>query len=110
MEKGVQTMEYDYQELIDELKEEISDGLLKKSSVIQVLRADQPEKNGYVPIIDWFYNKQTMEIELAPDKTDTKDEILEKKMIREQYKQDEPLLKDMTLEACLAEMFEKSKK
>lgn len=101
---------YDYQELIDDLKEEIGEGILKKSSIIQILRADEAEKDGYVPIIDWFYNKETMKIELAPDKTDTKEEIKDKKMILDQYRQDEPFLKDITVEACLAEMFEKSKK
>jgi hypothetical protein len=102
-------MKYDYQELIDEIKDEIGDGLLKKSSIIQILRDEKAEKDGYFPIIDWFYNKSTMAIELAPDKSDTKEEINEKKMIREQYQQDEPFLTNITVEACLAEMFEKSK-
>lgn len=102
--------DYDYQELIDELKDEVGVGILKKSDVIQVLRADKAEKYGYFPIIDWYYNKETMIIELSEDSSDTKEEIKEKAMIKKQYIEDQPILKEMTVEACLSEMFEKVNK
>jgi hypothetical protein len=101
-------MKYDYQELIDELKDEIGVGSLEKSAIIQVLRADKAEKDGYFPIIDWHYNKETMAIELAPDSTDDKEDVKDKMIIREQYLIDKPDLQDMTVEACLAEMFERT--
>lgn len=101
---------FDYQELIDELKGEIRAGSLTKNDIIQVLRIDKAEKNGYYPIIDWHYNKETMKIELALDSNDDDDDINEKMIIKEQYAKDEPDLQDMTVEACLAEMFDKTKK
>lgn len=101
--------QFDYQELIDELKGEIRAGSLTESETIQVLRSDKADKKGYSPIIDWHYNKETMEIELAPDSTDDEEDIREKKIIKEQYLIDMPDLQDMTVKACLEEMFEKSK-
>ena len=101
--------QYDYQELIDELKGEIRAGSLTEEETIQVLRADKADKNGYHPIIDWHYNKETMEMELAPDDTDDQEDIEEKKIMKEQYTIDLPDLKDMTVRACLEEMFKKSK-
>ena len=73
-----------------------------------MLRADKSLDDEYYPIIDWHYNKETMLTDLAPDSTDTKEEISEKKVITEQYHKDQPILKDMTVEACLAEMFERT--
>lgn len=104
------SLKEEYQELIDELKDEMGDGLLNKNSVIQVLRDEKADQFGYFPIIDWYYNKQTMIQELAPDKTDSKEDIKDKQLIKQQYDLDLPFLKDMTVEACLAEMFEKCNK
>lgn len=101
--------QFDYQELIDELKGEIRAGSLTEKDTIQVLRSDKADRNGYCPIIDWHYSKETMEMELAPDDTDDEEDMEEKKIIREQYLKDLPDLKDMTVKSCLAEMFEKSK-
>lgn len=100
----------DYQELIDELKDELSNGSLSKHEVIQILRATQSDKDGYYPIIDWYYNKEVMAIELAPEDSDQKDDIKEKMIIREQYQKDETLLNDMTVDDCLAEMIAKTPK
>lgn len=99
---------YDYQELIDELKDEVGDGILQKSEIIQVLRANKAIEGEYFPIIDWHYKQSTMAVDLAKDNTDTKEEVAIKKVITDQYHQDQPSLKDMTVEACLAEMFERT--
>jgi hypothetical protein len=99
---------FDYQELIDELKDEVRAGSLTKNDIIQVLRIDKAEKDGYLPIIDWHYSKETMKIELALDSSDDDEDIHEKMIIKKQYLKDEPDLQDMTVEACLAEMFEKT--
>lgn len=104
------TSAYDYQELIDELKDEMGDGLLEKSETIQVLRGDEALADGYYPIIDWHYNSKQMALDLAPDSTDTKEEIKEKAMIKEQYERDLSFLSNMTVEACLTEMFERTNK
>lgn len=96
----------DYQELIDELKSEINTGSLSKDEVIQILRLNDETKTDYNQIIDWYYNKEVMEIELSDDETDTKDEINEKSLIREQYKLDESKLENITADACLTEMLQ----
>jgi hypothetical protein len=111
MKKNFKKMkaQFDYQELIDELKGEIRAGTLTEGDSIQVLRTNKAHKNGYSPIIDWHYSKETMKMELAPDSTDDQDDIEEKKIIKDQYLVDLPDLKDMTVKACLEEMLEKSK-
>ncbi len=43
---------YDYSIMLDELKEEIADGILTLDDEIKVVRAD---RGAYFPIVDWFY-------------------------------------------------------
>lgn len=43
---------YDYSMLIEELKEEIADGILTLTDEIKIVRID---KKIYSPIVDWFY-------------------------------------------------------
>ncbi len=102
--------QYDYQELIDELKDEVGAGSLTNDELIQVLRDDKAEADGYRQIIDWHYNDEAMTIELAPDEDNSKEEIKDQLLLREQYQKDQPTLEAITVEACLAEMFEKTKK
>ena len=46
---------YDYSRIINELNEEIRDGMLTPKSFIQILREDHPVFEMYRPIIDWYY-------------------------------------------------------
>lgn len=60
---------YRYRELISELNELVSNGDLLPGDEIQILR-DMPEyRDGYHPIIAWYYNREIM--------ADIADEILE---------------------------------
>lgn len=55
---------YDYEDLLIELKEEIQDGMISISDEIQILRGYS--RNGYKPILDWYYSKKIM-LELLED-------------------------------------------
>lgn len=48
---------YNYLPLMQEIKEEIEDGVLSLDDVIQIVRADY-DILGYRPIIDWYYGKK----------------------------------------------------
>ena len=102
--------QYDYQELIDDLKDEVGVGSLTNAEEIQVLRQEKADVEGYRQILDWYYNDQAMTIELAPEAADSKEETKDKMLLREQYQKDKPTLETLTVEACLAEMFGKTTK
>lgn len=42
------------------MEEELADGTLTKTDIIQILRSKE-ERSGYFPIIDWAYNKEHMD-------------------------------------------------
>ena len=68
---------YDYTELINEIKEEIEEGLLKMNDIIQVLRGDRLN-NLYTPIIDYYYNDERVQQDIIYEIFDTYgDEIYE---------------------------------
>ncbi len=48
-------LSYDYSEMIDELREEIEDGILTLSDKINIVRSEDPVFENYYPIIDWYY-------------------------------------------------------
>lgn len=99
---------FDYQELIDEIKEDISFGILTNSTTIQVIRHIDSDSDGYSEILDWYYNNETMNLELTPEKGESKEDAEEKLLIKAQYLQDKSKLEEITVEDCLAEMFEKT--
>lgn len=98
----------DYQDLIDEIKEEVKFGILSETATIQILRDINSDSEGYKEILDWYYNKETMDLELAPDEEDSKEDSEDKALIKKQYLQDLKSLKDITVEECLKEMFSKT--
>lgn len=100
----------DYQDFIDELKDEVGTGSLSNNETIQILRAQEADKNGYYPIVDWYYNQEAMSIELETSDTDDDEDLEETKQLQQQYRKDQPHLEEMTVEACLAEMFSKTPK
>lgn len=100
--------QFDYQELIDEIKEDIGFDILTSTSNIQVLRHEDSDENGYHEILDWYYNNETMNLELTFEKGESKEDADEKEFIRAQYLLDKPNLEEISVEACLAEMYEKT--
>ena len=100
--------QFDYQELIDELKEEIGFGILSNTTTIQILRHEDSDKDGYSEILDWYYDNETMNLELTPEKGESKEDADDKLLIRKQYLQDKDSLEEISVKACLAEMLEKT--
>ena len=47
---------YDYEELLDELRSELDEGLIKENDVLFIVRGN--EVSGYYPIIDYYYDDQ----------------------------------------------------
>lgn len=46
---------YDYSDLLDELKNDIEEGLITLQSDIKVVRNDTSTFNNYYPVIDYYY-------------------------------------------------------
>lgn len=53
-------LSYDYSEFLQEMEEELADGTLTKTDIIQILRSKE-DRGGYFPIIDWTYDKERMD-------------------------------------------------
>ena len=100
---------YDYEEMIQELKEDVSDGVLSLTDTIQILRSDKDIYNGYRPIIDWYYNDERIADDLKLDVFDDEQEIEEKRQIKEQYEKDKPNLLNILVGNCILEMEERNK-
>lgn len=83
---------YDYEEMIQELKEDVMDGVLSLTDTIQILRSDETFDDGYKPIIDWYYG----------------DESEDETQMKERYEKDKPNLSNILVEDCLAEMEERN--
>lgn len=96
----------DYQELIDELKDEVGTGSLKEKEVIQVLRDTVTTAETYKAIVDWYYNKEAMEVELDASDIEDKEEKKELMILRDQYQKDLSSLEEITVQDCLKEMFQ----
>lgn len=106
---------YDYEELIQELKEEIFEGVLSLNDTIYVLREEKtfnvsiPTQGKrvimYNPIIDWFYGDENV-IDyslLLPHEID----LQEKR--KEQYIESKDKLLKMTVKECLNYMEQHNK-
>ena len=74
-------------ELLQELQEELSDGILNEDSTIQVL-----EENNI--IIDWYYNDEEMARINKIDEDDTEEDIETKQAILDQYNQNKLYLEE----------------
>lgn len=101
------TISYDYEELIQELKKDVSDGALSLTDTIQILRGR--ERFGYQPIIDWYLDEEKMIELLKIDIFDDLQEIKETKQLKEQYEKDKPNLSIMAVRDVIIEMEERSK-
>ena len=95
---------YDYSRIINELNEEIRDGILTPKSFIQILREDHPVFEMYRPIIDWYYDDKMTKENFAPDIFDSEDEKKKKKFLEFIYNKDKEKLEQITVEKCLYEL------
>ena len=91
---------YDYTELIEELKEEVRDGILSLTDTIQVLRKLEKDINGYSPIIDWYYDDREMQEHFKLFSVED--------IEISQYRKDKSYLENMLVGNALIEMKEKS--
>lgn len=104
---------YDYSELIEEIKQELEEGLLKNDTLINIVRSDEgfqinPD-SVYYPIIDYYtLNSYEVMCELyngASKIEDYGEENLEElKNDLEQYKKDEKNFELCTVCAVITEM------
>lgn len=93
---------YDYSELIQELNEEIADGILKNNSVIQVLR--DKTKSVYHPVIDWYYSEDKIVEDTTIEFDDSEADKELKREYLSRYLDDKPNLELSTVSAILVEM------
>lgn len=60
---------YDYEQLLQELKSDLAEGLIRENDVIFIVRGS--EVSGYYPIIDYYYDnfepKEEFEIAIVRD-------------------------------------------
>ena len=89
-------------ELIQELNEEIADGILKNDSIIQVLR--DKTKSVYHPIIDWYYSENKIVEDTTIEFDDTEEDKQFKREYISRYLADKPKLELSTVSAILVEM------
>lgn len=94
---------YDYQDLIDELKEEIGDEELSLMDTVQVLRGPTIG-DGYKPVIDWFYNHAKMEGLLREHFYDTAADIKEFNQLKKHYNDNKPYLEEIPLADLFSEL------
>ena len=93
-------LSFDYETFINEIKEEIDDGILTLTDKIQILRAHE-SVNGYRQIIDWYYiDTNEKDFDLLSDELT----INEIDNIKKQYKKDKPFLEIICVEDFLKEL------
>lgn len=98
----------DYTDLIQEIKEELEDGILKPDSIIQVLR-DTKSNSVYHPIIDWYYSEDKIVEDTKMEFDDTEKEKEFKREYISRYINDKPKLQLITVSAMLVEMEDMNK-
>ena len=91
---------YDYSDLIQEIKEDLEDGILKPDSIVQVLRDET--QSVYHPIIDWYYSEDKIVEDTTIEFDDTEKYI-------SKYLDDKPRLQLITVSAMLVEMEDMNK-
>lgn len=102
-------MTNEYLEFIQELQEEIDDGVLTTADTIQILR-----ENG--KIIDWYYDKKTMsdliltEAEDFEDRLHFIDIVKEKREIKARYDADFDKLEEIQVSKAIEELTKGIKK
>lgn len=73
-----------YKSLIEEISNEVKEGLLTEKDMIQVLRSDKPMVQDYCPILDWYYDSYMMQEEME---TPLEEMYLEEEFTKEEWKE-----------------------
>lgn len=98
---------YDYSILIREIQEELEEGVLSESDSVQILRAPDPLQGlGYRPIVDWYYDVNTMREMASPEFMDDEEDDKERKGMVLNYFRDFEHLETIGVSDLLAEMEE----
>jgi len=111
----MKTTKTNYKAFIEEISDEVSEGILTQKDSVQILRADKPIYDNYCPIVDWYHDAYTMDEELNTpleemylEEEFTKEEWEEMKQdqeaLKKQYKEDFPKLTSITVKEVLTEM------
>lgn len=95
-------LSYDYSEMMEGIKEDIAEGILKLEDTIQILRGDIRE--GYAPIIDWYYEHEKTLADITPNEWDDEKDIIMKRKIARRYEEELPKLTTSTVLDVLTEM------
>ncbi len=98
---------YDYDEFIQEIHEELADGVLALDDEIQILRG--PSIGGYSPIVDWYYDHETMTSDYIDEHIDPSGDLLKVDAAWRQYNDDRPHLETMKVSDVLAEMMDRNR-
>ena len=107
---------YRYRELIAELNDLVSNGDLLPTDEIQILRDVSPRRDGYRPIITWYYNREDM-ADIADELMETIEDLDGRATFRHadpeeiadmlQYVIDTPDLESMKVSDVLRELWER---
>lgn len=108
-------IKFSYKDLMNEINDEVTEGVLTPNDTIQVLRGEKPVFETYCPIIDWYYDAFTMKEEMETPIEEmymaeefTKEEwdemVKEQEEFKKQYEIDQPKLTEMKVKDVLTEM------
>lgn len=114
--KDTMKISYDYEEFIQELKEELADEILLPGDTIYVLREDktitvsvpliEPFVHTYSAITDWYYGDEE---EIDYDDCESAEEIEKLEKRKEMFLKDNDNLIKMSVKDCLAYMESKNR-
>jgi len=104
---------YDYEELINELKSDLEEGLIKESSIIGIVREEDERLQGYKPIVDYYYPCPPLDINVPLEMIHNREEFTpeeweqmkqEHEKWLKQYNEDKANIEKATVLAVLTEM------
>lgn len=104
---------YDYSELIEELEQDLKEGLIKSSTIIGIVRSSDSLDKGieYYPIVDYYYphafkDDSPQDIYNRDEYTDEEWDAMnrEYQAAYEQFKKDKNNIQGMSVLATLTEM------
>ena len=100
-------LSYDYHDLIREIQKELEDGALEKVGNVQILRSEKAlYGTDYHPIIDWYYDVETMRDLVAPDVFEDEEDTQDRKSLVKDYFRDFPRLQTISVFDMLKEMID----
>lgn len=105
----------DYKAMIEDITAEVTEGMISEKNMIQVLREAKAIVQDYRPIIDWYYDADTMQDEVGipfeemyMEDEYPKEEMAEMKKqflaYKAQYEAEKDKLEEISVKAALTEM------